>query len=342
MLPAHDLRILRGEVARVLAEIQQLRGFSERFARLPRPPEGSNHWTWKSVLLAGQGTSPSSTRWEWLPSEDVDSGVAHTARQTDGHSIDSVDGELLRVPVADPTPSTATIQEIETYRDAIADFARRYVLGAEWSPRAVHNAIRGNGVVRLPQAPPRPWLQVSAEIQLQAGHGAPVSPGIAEAISAALADAEPHPEIVRYARERDRLDREVVDILEREATKRAELKYLARQFRRLRALYGRDEHADAGKELRPHARDAMWEGAVEHISYRLKEKAPPNKTPSSSASRAKLYMNAAVNGVFDSPIPAEPSDAVNYFTELRPLLREAAKAIQVAYELSDIGKKLAP
>jgi hypothetical protein len=152
---------------------------------------------------------------------------------------------------------------------------------------------------------------------------------------AEFAEAEVHPEGVRYVDERERRNRDIVEVLEREATKRPDLKHLATDFRRLQARYGRDEKADGEKELRPHARDAMWTGAVDYASWRLKGENPPKKTPSAHASRAKRYLNAAVNGVFDSPIPAEPSDAPDYFTGLRPLLFNAAKAIQVAYELDE-------
>jgi len=66
------------------------------------------------------------------------------------------------------------------------------------------------------------------------------------------------------------------------------------------------------------------------VSRALRGESPGETGP--SRSRAKRYLNAAVNGVFDCPIPVEVTDSKDY-EDLKALLEDATKAIRVARAL---------
>jgi hypothetical protein len=333
VLSAADLQMLRSEASKVLREIQELPGFAEKLRSLPRLPGERRHWTWRAVLFVCHGEEPRSTSWVWQPASEVASEeLVRLAREKVGHSELRGDREFLLVPTQDPKPPAKVRIEVEHYHDKIADFAKRYVLGAEWSARAVHHAVRRQSPVTLPQAPPRPPLWLARSVQYAKEGGQTLSAETAAALQSALAQAETHPEVERYRGRRSDREREVIEMLEKIAAQAPKFKHLADSYQHLQADYKCAEEPPAGAPLKQDHRDAMWGGAIEHVSRRLRSENPPTSTPSSYATRAKKYLNAAVNGDFDLPIPAEPSDAEDYFTRVRPLLRDAERAVQAVRE----------
>jgi hypothetical protein len=320
----------------VLRQLQELPGFSGRFEELPRLPEAARHWSWLAVLRVRQGEAPGSVQWCWVPAGDVDETLVSQARATEGHSTMGGEGdEELLVPVPDPrVEEPRSFREIDSYHETITRFARHYLLNAEWSPRAVHAARQASAPIQLPQAPPREALSLPTDIRLDYSSGDPIGAESVDALLTALGRAGTHPAVATYRIEDPQRAQEVVTALERAAAHKPNLGVLATRFAELQAIYARAKERTE-PALEPNRRDAMWAGAVEHVRLRLADAKPPNSTPSANASRAKRYLNAAVNGTFDSPIPAEPSDSPEYFTRWRSLLLDAAKALAAWRKLSE-------
>lgn len=331
VLPARDLHTLRHEAAGVLSAIQELEGFKERLVALPRLPGELGEWRWRHLVVALRDDRPGRVRWDWRPASEVPEELAITARTTPGNAgEDEAGNPWLRVPLIDEQLPQESVDEVESYHRAVVGFADQYVLGAEWSARAVHLALRSDDSIRLPPAPPRPHVSVNASIRLDYGAGEPISPAMAVAMADALAEAEPHSAVLAYRDQAQEGNQRILEVLEGAAKSYPPSVHLAKRFRELLELYERCEESGRNRAVRPHERDAMWDGAIEYVSRALRGESPGETGP--SRSRAKRYLNAAVNGVFDCPIPVEVTDSKDY-EDLKALLEDATKAIRVARAL---------
>jgi hypothetical protein len=131
-----DLETLRRRVARALDEVQTLPGFTAAFERIKHPPAVAGGWPWDAVVNATESDDWRPGTIRWVPASDNRADEA---------------GSL--VPSDEPLPEARERQLLSTYRAAVVEFGSSFVLDAQWSPRAVHDAIRLSQPVRLPQRP---------------------------------------------------------------------------------------------------------------------------------------------------------------------------------------------
>lgn len=148
-----DLKRLRRRVAQVLDEVQRLPGFAERLEKVQDVPDFARAWSWDAVVNATESDDwrPGVVRWVPDSARPDLSDVADRLPAT-------AEGEVL-VPVDEPLPHDRDRAVLSSYRAAVAEFARRFLFNAEWSPRAVHDALRLQQRIRLPDRP-EPWVAV--------------------------------------------------------------------------------------------------------------------------------------------------------------------------------------
>jgi hypothetical protein len=156
MSEGFDLEALRRRSAWVLDEVQQLPGFAEALAKVGAPPEFAREWSWDGIVNATESDRwrPGIIRWEDRPAGDVSAAVLVGPRDT---TLPSAGKGMVRAPVDEALPEPADRDALSTYRAAVSEFATAYALDAEWSARAVHDAIRLGQPIRLPDRP-EPWV----------------------------------------------------------------------------------------------------------------------------------------------------------------------------------------
>lgn len=167
-----------------------------------KPPEWALDWPWDAVVNATESDHwrPGKVRWEERPVERVITYGLITRPE-----IRSPESGTVVVPIDEPLPDPARRDALTDYRSAVFSFAKRFLLNADWSARAVHDALRLQQPIRLPARPepfiapplcepftldpkqplPRSWLIRLAEALQAAAHStdtaesAPGSPGSA-------------------------------------------------------------------------------------------------------------------------------------------------------------------
>lgn len=143
-----DLQQLRRRVSQLLDQLQALPGFTDRRAAVGQPPDDAREWPWNAVIRATESDQwlPGTVRWRDRTAEETQSELVAGTPSAAEHAF-------LRKPVNEPLPPTAVRDALATYRDDVRRFADLFVLGAQWSARAVHDAIRLERSIRLPDIP---------------------------------------------------------------------------------------------------------------------------------------------------------------------------------------------
>lgn len=139
-MTSEDFRTLRGEAKETLGQVQRLPGFAELKEALPACPELALSWPWHAVQLVLAGRPP---------------GLIRYITTTDGGR------EAVRL---EKRPDEQAIAELANYAEALEKFSRCYLFGAEWAVRALHDAVRLGGEVKLPRGKPDPWIKLPTDV----------------------------------------------------------------------------------------------------------------------------------------------------------------------------------
>jgi hypothetical protein len=242
-----------------LERLQRLEGFSERLQALPLPP-----------ARAADRDLPSIRR-------------EHRVMEAHGPGRATID--------------TALAGELETYDHAISRFAKDFVFGARWAPRAIHDARRCSRPIRLPDGP-EPWVTLNQsfcftiELPFEEGQPYPRSEiddavrtlrDFAVAIEQATVDAS--------AALRAKVDANL-----------GEARRRARDGQTAEAIddYRRWDAGDGKKQA------IAIERALDAVAMKLRgDKVPPAERKASQ--RVRVVMEAAVYG-WGATIPSEITD----------------------------------
>ena len=230
--------MLRAEAALFLRRVQELPRFGPESAKL-RVPTPASDWRWGDVAAVSVGAHPGKVRWEWVDLDELDRATAvralkeiklrgadpdHLWRFSNGHMA-------ARLPTYLPEVTSKVRADVHTYFHKARRFAADYLLGAQWAPRALHDALRADGTVVLP-CTVQPWLRLPEWAQTVLEPKRPVSRDVAQQLAEAIdEDVATGPSELRGSRQttwaralevvRKRLDGEATTPTERSARARA-------------------------------------------------------------------------------------------------------------------------
>lgn len=292
-----DLLTLRNEAQAFLDGVQRLPGFVEVIEGLPIPPSGLD----RSLSDARRDVAAAGGRGS--------SDRAARFRDTDGWT---------------------------EYIVRVEDAGAVLMCDAQWSARALHDAIRNS----VPGSG-GPALAVPSTLATRAWVlGQPVEPGPSLEAGRALSERELAAAIARLDRARTALFNAALDGVEGvggrvtyadvnrlRGESEAEVNRLrgyARTAAEVTALEG-TTNASQGDEVQLETvarlqgdRRQLWSGAESAVGRRLAgDTVPPNER--SAVRHAREYLNAAVNGAKFAPQPVDPTDPVT------PAARRAAR-----------------
>lgn len=348
MYSSADLLTLRREATDALRAVQRLPGFAERIASLPRLPTELAHWPWWSVLRVCHGHPPGTVLWTWLPADLVEAGdrvtydtelarrfgtaLAAKARET-GRSKVEEGQELLHVPADEPPPADdMLLTAIEDYRLNVESLAAEYLFNAQWSARALHDALRLGREVLLPPARPRPQLVARTDLRVDVTSGSLLDLSAVEALRAALDGLEQDPRWEELRKEWTEVRRAARATLRGAEARAPAMRELREALERLDELDSLE--STTPEKLSPGGRDTMWSGAIRAVRCRLESRAVPDKERK-HYERARRHLDAAVNGTTHPGPPAELTDARDYFNELRRAYTKALRALMAAQQLAE-------
>jgi hypothetical protein len=186
---------LRDEVRTLLKNLQALDGFADQRRALPVVPEFAAGWPWRGVLAALEDRDAGIFVWEWRLADEVPRDLALLASSVEGHRRHSHDGRLeLRVPLSPDLPDEPVrLDALYAYRQAVERFADRFVVGAQWSARAVHLALQTDEEIRLPQTWPEGMVRPPVDRRLVLDPDADVPRSRLRQLGQALIDAATAP-----------------------------------------------------------------------------------------------------------------------------------------------------
>ncbi|MFN8113160.1 MAG: hypothetical protein U0R51_08165 [Solirubrobacterales bacterium] len=166
-MTADELRHLRHCVSGFLDELQEQSEFVDRLDEMKPTPEFAAPLSFESLKRVFEAKTGESIGLAWvtLPAKpsaeefEIFGKLLPHARdlQREGFpvEVDETDGDRrFRVPVAVVAPTDqAAKDEIDRYCSDVEAFAQRWLLDAAWGPAALHDALRYQRRITLPQAP---------------------------------------------------------------------------------------------------------------------------------------------------------------------------------------------
>jgi len=167
-------QVLREEAREALRIVRELPRFKERLEDLPDTPEYARGWSWRTVKSFVEQRRGVGIAWVWsdlsaVSEEERRDVIAEIqAARKESEMLTFARGELeALVPVEVPKPTDAELEALSRYVAATEHFAAECLFGAQWSARALHDAVRRGAPIDLPTGR-QDWVlpPVAAQITL--------------------------------------------------------------------------------------------------------------------------------------------------------------------------------